>query len=65
MIDPNTIENAENVNINEEEEARSLGRQKVLNMEKDTMITLEDGATYVLLDETVIEGKKYFFAVKH
>ena len=33
-------------------------------MEKDTMITLEDGATYVLLDETEINEKKYFFAVK-
>ena len=28
------------------------------------MITLEDNATYVLLDETEIENKKYFFAVK-
>ena len=33
-------------------------------MEKDTMITLEDGLTYVLLDETEINEKKYFFAVK-
>ena len=33
-------------------------------MEKDTMITLEDGETYVLLDETEINEKKYFFAVK-
>ena len=33
-------------------------------MEKDTMITLEDGETYVLLDETEINDKKYFFAVK-
>jgi len=33
-------------------------------MEKDTMITLEDNTTYVLLDETEIENKKYFFAVK-
>lgn len=33
-------------------------------MEKDTMITLEDGETYVLLDETEIEENKYFFAVK-
>ena len=33
-------------------------------MEKDTLITLEDGTSYVLLDETEIEGKKYFFSVK-
>lgn len=33
-------------------------------MEKDTMITLEDGQSYVLLDETEINEKKYFFAVK-
>ena len=33
-------------------------------MEKNTMITLEDNSTYVLLDETEVEGKKYFFAVK-
>lgn len=33
-------------------------------MEKDTMITLDDDTTYVLLDETEIEGKKYFFAVR-
>lgn len=33
-------------------------------MEKDTMITLEDNSTYVLLDETEINEKKYFFAVK-
>ena len=33
-------------------------------MEKDTMITLEDGSIYVLLDETYIDDKKYFFAVK-
>ena len=33
-------------------------------MEKDTMITLEDNSTYVLLDETEINAKKYFFAVK-
>lgn len=33
-------------------------------MEKDTIITLEDETQYVLLDETVVEGTKYFFAVK-
>lgn len=33
-------------------------------MEKDTMITLDDNTTYVLLDESVIEDRKYFFAVK-
>lgn len=33
-------------------------------MEKETMITLEDDTTYVLLDETEIDGKKYFFAVR-
>ena len=33
-------------------------------MEKDTMITLDDDTKYVLLDETEIEGNKYFFAVK-
>ncbi len=33
-------------------------------MEKDTMITLDDDTMYVLLDETEIEGTKYFFAVK-
>lgn len=33
-------------------------------MEKDTMITLDDDTTYVLLDETELEGKKYFFAVR-
>ena len=33
-------------------------------MEKETIITLEDNTEYGLLDETVIDGKKYFFAVK-
>lgn len=33
-------------------------------MEKDTIITLEDNTMYALLDDTEIEGKKYFFAVK-
>ena len=33
-------------------------------MEKDTIITLEDGEMYALLDESEIEGSKYFFAVK-
>ena len=31
---------------------------------KDTMITLDDDTKYVLLDETEVEGKKYYFAVK-
>ena len=35
-----------------------------MKMEKDTMITLDDNTTYVLLDETEVEGSKYFFAVK-
>ena len=33
-------------------------------MEKDTLITLDDNTEYALLDETIIEGTKYFFAVK-
>ena len=33
-------------------------------MEKNTMITLEDNTTYVLIDETEYEGKKYFFAIR-
>lgn len=33
-------------------------------MEKDTLITLEDNTEYALLDDTTIEGTKYFFAVK-
>lgn len=33
-------------------------------MEKDTIITLDDNSKYVLLDETKIEDKKYFFAIK-
>ena len=33
-------------------------------MEKDTIITLEDNTEYGLLDDTVIDGRKFFFAVK-
>lgn len=33
-------------------------------MEKDTIVTLEDGSLYALLDETELDGSKYFFAVK-
>lgn len=33
-------------------------------MEKDTIITLDDNSIYALLDETIIDEKKYFFAVK-
>ena len=33
-------------------------------MEKDTIITLEDNTEYALLDESAIDDKKYFFAVK-
>ena len=33
-------------------------------MEKDTIVTLEDGLLYALLDETELDGSKYFFAVK-
>ena len=33
-------------------------------MEKDTIITLEDETEYALLDESSIDDKKYFFAVK-
>lgn len=33
-------------------------------MEKDTIITLEDETSYALLDETIMDDKKYFFAVK-
>lgn len=33
-------------------------------MEKDTIITLDDNTTYALLDETIIDNKKYFFALK-
>ena len=33
-------------------------------VEKDTIITLEDDTSYVLLDETEIEGSKYYFAVR-
>ena len=32
-------------------------------MEKDSIITLEDNTEYALLDETILDGKKYFFAV--
>lgn len=33
-------------------------------MEKDTIITLEDNTMYALLEDTIIDNKKYFFAVK-
>lgn len=33
-------------------------------MKKDTIITLEDNTKYALLDETEIDGGKYFIAVK-
>lgn len=33
-------------------------------MEKDTIITLDDNTKYALLDETIIDDIKYFFAVK-
>lgn len=33
-------------------------------MEKDTIITLEDNTKYVLLDETLFDKIKYFFAIK-
>lgn len=33
-------------------------------MKKDTIITLDDNTTYALLDETEIDNKKYFFAIK-
>lgn len=33
-------------------------------MEKDTIITLDDNSMYALLDETIIDNKKYFFAIK-
>ena len=33
-------------------------------MQKDTLVTLDDNTNYALLDETIIDGKKYFFAVK-
>ena len=33
-------------------------------MEKDTIITLDDNSVYALLDETIIDERKYFFAVK-
>ena len=32
-------------------------------MEKDTIITLEDNTEYALLDETIINGRKFFFGV--
>lgn len=32
-------------------------------MKKDTIITLENGKEFILLDETVEDGKKYFFSV--
>lgn len=33
-------------------------------MEKDTLITLDDNTEYALLDETTLDNKKYFFAIK-
>ena len=33
-------------------------------MTKDLIITLEDGIDYLLLDDTVLDNKKYFYAVK-
>ena len=33
-------------------------------MKKDMIITLEDNTEYALMDESLVEGKKYFFAVK-
>lgn len=33
-------------------------------MEKDTLITLDDNSMYVLLEDTIIDDKKYFYAVK-
>ncbi len=32
-------------------------------MKKDSVITLENGKEYILLDSTIYEGKNYFFAV--
>ena len=32
-------------------------------MEKDSIITLDDGTEYALLDELKLNNKKYFFAV--
>ncbi len=32
-------------------------------MTKDLIITLEDGIDYLLLDDTVLDNKKYFYAV--
>ena len=33
-------------------------------MEKETIITLEDNSEYGLLDETTVDGRKFFFAVR-
>jgi len=33
-------------------------------MEKNTIITFEDQTMYALLDETELDGNKYFFALK-
>ena len=35
----------------------------VNNLEKDSIITLDDNSEYALLDETIVNNKKYFFAV--
>lgn len=32
-------------------------------MEKDTIITLDDNTEYALLDETIIDGRKFFLSV--
>ena len=33
-------------------------------MEKDMLVTLDDNTNYVLLDDTIIDDNKYFFAVR-
>lgn len=33
-------------------------------MEKDSLITLDDNTEYALIDETTLDNKKYFFAIK-
>ena len=33
-------------------------------MEKDTIITLDDNSVYALIENTIIDDKEYFFAVK-
>ncbi len=34
-------------------------------MNNDTIITLETGKEYILLDNVIVEGKKYFMAVEY